>query len=167
MSVRVLALVGCVAGIAACGSPHNPTTSAGSAHRGQFLAFSECMRAHGVTSFPDPGPRGGIQLSANSGINPFSPAFKTAQSSCRKLLPGGGPGAHPPSEQDKQAMLRISECMRRHGVTDFPDPTLTPPSSPAGYSIVSDHNGVVLAVPSAINPASPVFKHASAACGFG
>ena len=58
--------------------------------------------------------------------------------------------------------------MRRHGVSGFPDPTLTPPPSPnpSKYSIVEDRGGVVLAVPSTINPGSPVFKQAAAACGF-
>ena len=62
--------------------------------------------------------------------------------------------------------MKISDCMRQHGVAGFPDPTLSVPSSPAGYSIVEDRGGVVLAVPSTINPASPVFKQAEATCGF-
>jgi len=53
--------------------------------------------------------------------------------------------------------------MRQHGVSGFPDPTLSLPSSPAGYSLLEDRGGVVLAVPSTINPASPTFKQAAAA----
>jgi hypothetical protein len=123
------------------------------------------MRAHGVTGFPDPSPGGGINLSGSSGINPFSPAFTAAQASCRKLLPGGGPPAHA-SAKEKALMVRTSECMRAHGVTGFPDPTTTPPSSPAGYSIVEDRGGIVLAVPNTINVESPAFKQAAAACKF-
>jgi hypothetical protein len=99
------------------------------------------MRSHGVPNFPDPSSGGGIQINSSSGINPFSPAFKAAQSQCAKLMPGGGPGAHgPPSEQAKQLMLAVSRCMRAHGVSGFPDPTLSPPA---------------------------VFQSASKACGFG
>jgi hypothetical protein len=122
------------------------------------------MRSHGVPSFPDPSPGGGIHLTP--GLNPSSPAFKAAQASCQKHLPGGGPGAQHPSAQAVAQTLKISQCMRQHGVSGFPDPTLKPPSSPAGYSILEDRGGVVLAVPSTINPASPVFKQAGAACGF-
>jgi hypothetical protein len=162
----LIAMLGCAAVIAGCGAASSTTTrQKGARGRAAFLAFSECMRSHGVTNFPDPSSSGGIQLSSSSGINPFSPSFKSAQTSCRKLLPGGGPPSHP-SEQDKKRMLQISECMRRHGITDFPDPTTTPPSSPAGYGEILNRNGVVLAIPSTINAASPAFQHASAACGF-
>jgi hypothetical protein len=159
--VVALAMVSCAVGCAACGSPGKNSQSA---RQNAFLAFSECMRSHGVPTFPDPGPGGGIQLS--SGMNPFSPAFKAARAVCQKLLPGGGPGAAHPTAQAKAQTLKISECMRQHGVSGFPDPTLSPPSSPAGYSIIEDRGGVVLAVPSTINPESPIFKQAGAACGF-
>jgi hypothetical protein len=126
------------------------------------------MRSHGVPSFPDPSSGGGIQISSRSGINPFSPAFKAAQSQCFKLLPGGGPGAHgPPSEQAKQLMLALSRCMRAHGVSGFPDPTLSPPADPAADSIAMGRGGVFLAVPRTINTGSPVFQSAAKACGFG
>jgi hypothetical protein len=124
------------------------------------------MRAHGLPNFPDPTPGGGIQINANSGIKPFSPAFQAAQASCHNLLPGGGPGSGHPSAQAKAQMLAISECMRRHGISEFPDPTLSPPSNPAGYSAVLGRDGVVLAIPKTINPQSPAFKQAAAACGF-
>jgi hypothetical protein len=151
----------CAVAIAACGSSNNNNHSP---HQSPFLPFSECMRSHGVPNFPDPSPGGGIDLS--SGMNPASPAFRGAQASCHKLMPGGGPGASHPSAQAEAQTLKISECMRQHGVAGFPDPTLSPPPNPSGYSIVDDRGGVVLAVPSTINPASPVFKQAAATCGF-
>jgi hypothetical protein len=57
-------------------------------------------------------------------------------------------------------MLGISECMRAHGVTGFPDPTTTPPASPSGYSQVIGRGGVFLAVPDTINTGSPVYRQA-------
>jgi hypothetical protein len=159
--VVALATVSCVVCGAACGSSGKNSQST---HQRAFLAFSECMRSHGAPTFPDPSPGGGIHLS--SGMNPFSPAVKAAQAICQKLLPGGGPGAAHPTAQAKAQTLKISECMRQHGVSGFPDPTLSPPSNPAGYSIVEDRGGVVLAVPSTINPGSPIFRQAAAACGF-
>lgn len=156
-----IAAITCAVVVAGCGSSRNNNQPA---HQTALLPFSECMRSHGAPSFPDPSPGGGIHLS--SGMNPSAPAFKAAQASCHELLPGGGPGAERPSAQAEAQTLKISDCMRQHGVAGFPDPTLSVPSSPAGYSIVEDRGGVVLAVPSTINPASPVFKQAEATCGF-
>jgi hypothetical protein len=87
----------------------------------QALAFSRCMRAHGVTNFPDPsrGPGGGIALQVQG--NPNSPTFKSAQSACRSLLPnhGAAPALTP---QQRQQALAFSRCVRAHGVPNFPDP---------------------------------------------
>jgi len=160
-----LAALACVVAIAACGSSSSKTAAA-SNHFNQGLKFSACMRSHGVTNFPDPSSGGGIQINSNSGINPFSPAFKAAQSACRKLLPGPLGGNQHPTAQEIAQMRQISECMRQHGVTGFPDPTFTQPSSPAGYSILEDRGGVILAVPSTINPQSPVFMQAAKVCHF-
>jgi hypothetical protein len=63
----------------------------------QLLKYSECMRSHGVTNFPDPTDSGGavgLTIGPTSGINPQSPIFTRAQSACASLQPGG-PGAGP------------------------------------------------------------------------
>jgi hypothetical protein len=167
-----LVVVGIAVGVAACGTGASSYSASGSALAGSssgnaaFINFSKCMRTHGVPNFPDPSGGGGIQLSSSSGINPFSPAFKAAQQHCRKLLPGGGPPSGPPSAQAERAELGVSECMRKHGISGFPDPTLKAPSSPAGYSAIEDRGGVILAIPSTINPQSPGFQQAAKACQF-
>jgi hypothetical protein len=163
----VIAAFGCGVAIAACGgtaSDSNVSGSSSPSPRVGFLQFSECMRTHGVPNFPDPSGGGGINLT--SGINPAAPAFIAAKSKCKHLLPGGGPTTGPPSAKAKLDALRISQCMRRHGISGFPDPRLSLPSSPAGYKLLSDRDGVVLAVPSTINTQSPLFQQAASACGF-
>jgi len=125
------------------------------------------MRANGLTNFPDPSGGGGLNLDG-TGINPASPAFQTAQSKCQKLLPGGGPGGHgPPTKQAIQQMVAISRCMRAHGVTGFPDPTLTPlsPGELSKYSLAENRGGVILAVPKTIAVSSPGFQQAASLCG--
>ena len=165
--VITLTAIACAMAIAACGSSvhQGGATSGGPSLSNAELKVSECMRSRGVQNFPDPSGGGGFNLNG-TGINPQSPAFESAQQRCFKLLPGGGPGAHP--TQAMAQALQISECMRRHGVSGFPDPTLKLPSisNRAQYSIVNDRDGAVLAVPSTINPSSPVFKQAATACGF-
>jgi hypothetical protein len=161
-----LAAVACVVALAACGSSSNPTAISGATHYGQALEFSKCMRAHGVPDFPDPNGSGGINIPAGSGVNPSSPAFEAARSVCAGFLPFRGPRSQHPDAQAMSQARRISQCMRSHGVTGFPDPTLTPPSSPAGYSILEDRGGVIIAVPSTIDPNSPAFAQAAKACQF-
>jgi hypothetical protein len=125
------------------------------------------MRSHGVTGFPDPNSGGGGINIAGTGLNPFSPAFKAARATCRKLLPGGGPGTRKASEQQKQQLTAISECMRSHGVTGFPDPTTSPPSSPNGYSLIEGlASNLFLLVPTTINVNAPAFEQAAKACHF-
>jgi hypothetical protein len=151
--------------VAACGSSGTPHRHAGTA---QGIKFAACMRAHGVPGFPDPsGGGGGIHISVRSGINPSSPSFQAARTTCAKLLPGGGPptNQHPSAHAIAQARA-TSQCMREHGVTGFPDPTFTPPTSPAGYGAIEDRDGIVIAIPDTINMASPGFKQAALACSF-
>jgi hypothetical protein len=162
-----LAVIATAVAVAACGSSSKPRSAAGSTGAGFGVKYADCMRAHGVPNFPDPSAGGGgVQIQTGSGINPFSPSFKAAQESCAKLLPGGGPGRQHPSAQLIKQMLQTSECMRRHGVSGFPDPTRYPPSSPAGYSILEDRGGVILAIPNTINVASPTFKQSATVCSF-
>jgi hypothetical protein len=159
---RGLSLAIAALAIAGCGSSSKPSRAAGAA---QGIKFADCLRAHGVPNFPDPsGGGGGIQISASSGVNPSSPAFGAARSSCAKLLPGGGSGPPEATAQQKAAMLHVSQCMRAHGISGFPDPTSSPPASPVGFSIAFGRPGAFLAVPITINPQSPGFKRAATAC---
>jgi hypothetical protein len=125
------------------------------------------MRSHGVPNFPDPpaGGGGNIQIGPNSGVNPQAPAFQSAQTACAKLLPGGGPGRGPASEAMKLQMLRLAECMRRHGLSTFPDPTSKPPSPGNGTGLAFGGGGSFIAVPQTILQ-SPAFRQAASACGF-
>jgi hypothetical protein len=162
-----LTVVTCPLAIAACGSSgSHTTTGAASTHYNQALAFAECMRSHGVSNFPDPNGSGGIHIAEGSGVNPFSPSFKTARAACAKLLPGGGPGSQHPTAQNIATARQTSECMRRHGITGFPDPALKPPPDPGDYSVLEDRGGVIIAIPNTINPEAPAFIQAAKACGF-
>ena len=170
MRKRLALILTAALGIAACGSTsnHNPKTAA--TGFSQALAFSKCMRTHGVPNFPDPtSGGGGIQLSigVNSGINPRSPTFQSAQTACQHLQPGGGPSFGRPSAQAVAQALEMAQCMRAHGISGFPDPTTHAPSSPAGFGLVMGRDGVFLTLPRSIDPRSPAFQRAAATCHFG
>jgi len=126
------------------------------------LAFSECMRSNGVSSFPDPKPGGGFVFPVNS-----SPTFKSALAKCQKLLPNGG-AAPTFSEQALVQLQGIAICMRQHRISDFPDPKRAPEGGPplvgSGYREI-DYRGVLLELPFTINMQSPAYKQAAATCG--
>jgi hypothetical protein len=85
--------------------------------------FSACMRKHGVTNFPDPNGTGVITIHSGMGIDPDSPAFKSARTVCDKLLPNGGQPTPAQIAHQQQELLAFSACMRAHGLKDFPDPS--------------------------------------------
>jgi hypothetical protein len=115
----------------------------------QQLAFAECMRSHGVSTFPDPSSKSGFTSSGSaSSINHDSPQFIAANAACQHLLPAGPP---PVSNQQRlQQGLKIAECMRAHGIHDFPDPT------PQG--------GLQITGKGDLNPANAQFQAAQNAC---
>jgi hypothetical protein len=116
------------------------------------------MRAHGVSSFPDPDSRGRIAISPSEAR---SPAFRSAQEACRAHLPKLGFGPSMSAGQRQQA-LAFAKCMRANGEPDFPDPTLT---ASAGATRVLVLRGMVFALGPGINPKSPGFKQAATKCG--
>jgi hypothetical protein len=90
----------------------------------RLIVFAGCMRTHGVPGFPEPiAQRNGKPVFAvrnGSGVNQNSPQFRRADQACRSLLSGLG-GAQI-TAQDQVDYLRAAQCMRAHGVPDFPDP---------------------------------------------
>ena len=134
------------------------------------LAFAKCMRANGVPNSPDPNAGRG-PLFNMAGIDAAAPAFKAARAECQKLMGGpvGGPfspGATThPSAQTLAKLVRIAQCMRQHGVPQFPDPRTSVPSTATGYQEISDFDGAILLFPSTINLQAPAYKQALTACG--
>jgi hypothetical protein len=72
----------------------------------QALAYSRCMRGHGVPKFPDPQfTENGANLELPRGINPDSAAFKAAQKACADQQPGpaGAGGDQGPTTDEEGA----------------------------------------------------------------
>jgi hypothetical protein len=146
--------------LAGCGFSGNSSVSESTGSSGTALQFADCMRSHGVPQFPDPGasPRPNFL-----NIDKSSPAFRSAQTTCNKLVPGGGPKGSPapgPSASELKTALAWAECVRKHGVPNFPDPST---SVRAGLFF----RGISFPVSPDFNPQAPGFKQAQAACGFG
>jgi hypothetical protein len=132
------------------------------------LAFAKCMRANGVPNFPDPKPRGGAGFSIPAGTSSAAPAFRAAQAKCQRFmpLPGSGPGPNTgPSAYTMAKLVKIAQCMRQHGVPQFPDPRTSMPSNASGFQEISNFDGAILLFPTTINLQSPAYKRALTACG--
>ena len=118
-----------------------------------MLAFTQCMRAHGV-DMPDPGANGNVTI--GSAGNPVDQAtMEAAQKACQSKLPKGG---HQPSaaeqKQFQDQAIKFAQCMRAHGV-DMPDPTF---SSSGGGAMVRQDLG------NGVDPTSQQFQDAQKAC---
>ncbi len=140
-------------------SNNAPSRTATAQQAADALAYSQCMRSHGVGNFPDPGSNGSIQISSggangsSSGLSPNNPTFKAASKACQSKL-----GPPPTKAQQAQALsnaLKVSQCMRNHGIKDFPDPTTS-----GGHISMSIQGG-----PGGdLNPSDPLFEAAQKAC---
>ena len=155
-----LGVVSCAIVIAACGSSSKPSASAGSTGTGPGVAYADCMRSHGVTGFPDPGPEGGVVLPST--IDPQSPSYLAAQQICAKLQRGPVGGPPKPSERARTLDVEFSKCMRKHGISDFPDPSLGVPAPGQAQGII--RGGMYWPLPAGTQQ-SPAFEKAATACG--
>jgi hypothetical protein len=101
-----------------------PAATTTTSPRTKAVLFSECMRANGVSGFPDPDATGALTIDAvanGSSVDTDSPAFEQALSACKELEPSGFTG-HERTTEQQAAALRFAQCIRDHGVRDFPDP---------------------------------------------
>jgi hypothetical protein len=142
---------------AACGSSPSSTGPGGSSNAGgpassqaassQAVAFSHCMRSHGVPAFPDPTRRGGVPKVTPQQVGVSTSQLQAAQRACAQLL-------QPTQAQVPQitrGMLDFARCMRSHGVPNWPDPT-------------TDSNGQPIFNIPGINPDSPRVSNTADEC---
>jgi hypothetical protein len=106
------------------------------------------MRAHGVSSFPDPNSGGQFNKVTLTHLAHSNTRYMPAQHVCQHLLPA--PTVAQQRNQAAQA-LQFAHCMRGHGVTNFPDP--------ASDGRIPDPATI------GIDQGSPRFEVANQACG--
>jgi hypothetical protein len=86
--------------------------------REKAVKFSECLRANGVGDFPDPNASGEFP---SYGVSVTAAVWTKAVAACKSLQPPGSLNAHLTPTQFSAA-LKFAQCVREHGVPDFPDP---------------------------------------------
>jgi hypothetical protein len=141
VAVAVLALAACSGG----GSP-SVTGSGGSPNAGgsssspSAVAYSACMRSHGVPNFPDPASGGQVPKADAQQLGVSTSQYQAAQGACAHLIPATGSTAEQQQETQcamagdcPQAVVQqwmsglrtLAQCLRSHGEPNWPDPIIT------------------------------------------
>jgi hypothetical protein len=151
--VSLVALFATSAAVAAgCGGGGGNNSNDAASASANAVKFSQCMREHGISDFPDPDSQGRMQIRVTPGsdMDPNNPQFKTAQKACAKYQERAGGHFDKAQEQRmQQAALNFARCMRAHGV-DFPDPQF-------------DAGKITMGGPG-LNPNDPNMRAANQAC---
>ncbi len=128
-TTRALTLASVALIAAGCGSSKPPAGTGQAAAHGPAAAaykYADCMRSHGVTSFPDPRVSVSAGHTSVAVMAPQSavalPGFKTAQRACQGILATVGSAAQSDQLGKKPALLAFARCMRARGIGNFPDP---------------------------------------------
>ncbi len=139
--------------------------SAGAAGSPSAVAYASCMRSHGVPGYPDPGGNGQLQKASAQQLGVSGPQFQLAEHACQPLYPASSgslqqlvqecetTGNCPQAvvQQALTAMRPFAQCMRIHGVPNFPDPTVDSQGRPffnvsaAGLSHAYTHSAQFIA----------------------
>jgi hypothetical protein len=150
-SSAVLTALSVVLLVAACGSSGPSAGSGGSGGSGgsagggsngspSAVAYSACMRSHGILHFPDPGSGGQVPKADPAQLGVSSAQYLTAQQACAHLIPTTGDTAE--QQQELQCAMAYScspavvakwmsglrtlaQCLRSNGEPNWPDPVTT------------------------------------------
>jgi len=133
----VLLAAACSRGPAVPSSGGSPNAG-GSANSPSAVGYSQCMRSHRVPNFPDPDGTGEVPKATARQLGVSSSQYQTAQTACAHLLPNSGEASQTEITQMMSGMRGFAQCMRSHGVADWPDPS----TDRAGYPIFYLHNKI-------------------------
>jgi hypothetical protein len=143
MAAATIATVALTLLAAACGnSPASSTSGSldarGTASSPSAVAYSGCIRSHGVPSYPDPVGGGQLPKASAQQLGVSGSQLQAAEHACQHLYPTDG-GSFQQLIQECETtgdcpltvvqpalniMREYAECMRSRGVPNFPDPTI-------------------------------------------
>jgi hypothetical protein len=152
IATAVLAMAGCSSG----GSPSS--SAGGSMSSPSAVAYSACMRSHGVPNFPDPASGGQIPKADLQQLGVSTSEYQAAQQACQHLIPATGSTAEQQQETQcamadncSQAVVQkwmsglrtLAHCLRSHGEPNWPDPIISSQGShQAGPHFPYDQAGI-------------------------
>jgi hypothetical protein len=130
---------------AGCGRSGSATGSGGSTNAGEsttaasFVAYSACMRSHGVPNYPDPDSSGQLPKPDPHHLGVSNAQLRSTQQACQHVLPSTGRAISGGSitqcmmaeDCPRSLVLHLQNeersfagCMRSDGVPNWPDPTV-------------------------------------------
>jgi hypothetical protein len=130
--------------VAACGGASSPT-AAGSSSSPSAVAYSACVRSHGVPNFPDPGTGGQVPKADPQQLGVSTSQYQAARAACQHLIPAAGSSAEQQQEtqcamandcspavtqQWMSGLRTLAGCLRTHGEPNWPDPAVTSQGQP-------------------------------------
>lgn len=147
LAAAMLAMAGCTSNAAGSAASANrvPATSASTkagagpsasgSYQDQLMAwgrrFAACARSNGSPNFPDPvypdnaqpsGALWGFALFATVDKTALGRAANGACADVARQMPSAPDSNPPPSAATLASMRQYAQCMRHHGMSDFPDP---------------------------------------------
>jgi hypothetical protein len=153
---------------AACGGSSSPGAarggSPGNSASASAVAYSSCMRSHGVPEYPDPGSNGNLPKGNAQDFGVSNSQYQAAERACRHLLPDSdttfiasltqcletGDCLPAVVQRALSEGRRFAQCMRNDGVPNWPDPTIDSMGRPsfqvtaAGISYASTRSSQML-----------------------
>jgi hypothetical protein len=119
------------------------------------VGYSRCMRSHGVLNFPDPDSSGTLPKADPTQLGVSGAQLQASRRACRHVLPVSGGAINAGSIQQcfmaddcSQALVQqvlneertFAQCMRSHGVPNWPDPVTDLQGRPV-FAISISKNG--------------------------
>jgi hypothetical protein len=154
---------------AACGNGSAASTGSGavpdapgSTGSPSAVAYSACMRAHGVPNFPDPVSGGQVPKADPQQLGVSTDRLQAARDACKQLIPGSGSTDEQQEETQcamagdcSQAVVQkwlsglrtMAQCLRTHGVPNWPDPVVDShglPHYPYDQAGIDHHSSAIL-----------------------
>jgi hypothetical protein len=123
-----------------CSGGSSPNATAGASGSTSAVAYSSCVRSHGVPNYPDPGPSGQVPKPDPQLYDVSTTQLNTALRACQSLTPTAGETSEQQQETQcalaydcTQAVVQpwmsglrtLAACLRAHGEPNWPDPILT------------------------------------------
>jgi hypothetical protein len=165
IAAMTLALLAVACGGSGSNSPRVPGGgSPGNSALASAVAYSACMRSHGVPNYPDPSSDGNLPKGNAQAFGVSNSQYQATGRACRHLLPNSDTGftaslrqclmtgGCPPALVQRALTegLGFARCMRNHGVPNWPDPTIDSAGRPsfqitaAGISIAATRSPQML-----------------------
>jgi hypothetical protein len=106
--------------LAACGGgSKGPAAASSDEHISKAVRYAQRMRSNGIADFPDPNGNGKF---TRVNFKEGSSLIQDAEQTCQHLLPSASQSIQS-TQQQVNSEVGFAQCMRSHGVPNWPDPT--------------------------------------------